>query len=384
MATTKLTSEQIKELAAIKITGVKTVEDASAKMISYLAKNEIDGVDDESYQELFNMSEVIFQGSDDELDEAAKEVAPKKADKKATKVAPIVAEEEDEDEDEDEDEEEDEDETEAEDEVTLEDMKVALIASGLKKKAVSELSEKKIIAAYSKLQEEDDEDEDEEDEAEEVAPAPKKGTVKPVAKPVVAKPAVAKAVVAKKVSKKISPLTNPEDEAKFDKFKADLTKLLKGHEVGFNFIANGGLSVRIIGKNGSKVILSYDTPKYDKDEKIVASVFMPTKDEKLLSELFGEDIEIKSAWSGALHATNLSFSDVIGAFKENKETLDKLVNTIIKKDEKLGKNREKMEADLKSTKTAKIDDIKAKGKTKEKEVEEPAKDKKKDKKKSKK
>lgn len=381
MATTKLSPDQIKELATIKITGVKTVEDASAKMISYLAKNEIDGVDDESYQELFNMSEVIFQGSDEELDEAAKEVAPKKATNKATKIAPIVDEEEEEDEDEDEDED---DEDEEEDEVTLDDMKAALIASGLKKKAVSELTEKKIIAAYNKLQEED-EDEDE-DEAEEVAPAPKaKPALKAnVAETPKAKPAVAKTVVAKKVSKKISPLTNPEDEAKFDKFKADLTKLLKGHEVGFNFIANGGLSVRIIGKNGSKVILSYDTPKYDKDEKIVASVFMPTKDEKLLSELFGEDIEIKSAWSGALHATNLSFSDVIGAFKENKETLDKLVNSIIKKDEKLGKNREKMEADLKSTKTAKIEEIKAKGKTKEKEVGEPTKDKKKDKKKSKK
>lgn len=335
--TTKVSADQTKKLESIGIKGIKTVEEGHAALLAFLAKNDIDGVDDEDFDALWAMAEVIFEGSDDELKEAAAELeesekeAKAKGGKKGKKEAEAeVAE------------------AEAE-ELTVDQMRIHLIDSGImKKKEVKELKDKAVIKAFNDAKPSSD-------------GAKEKGKDKPTAAP------KAKTTTTK-VSKKIDPLNNPEDATKYDAFKKELDKILKGHTLEYKFIANGGLSVRIVGENGSKVFLSYDTPKYNKENEIVASVFMPIKDQAVFEEIFGDDIEIKKAWNGAMYAANTTQKEVIAAFKENEAQLTSIVTSIVKKDEKLGKNREKMYDDLKSDKTDKAnkakDAVKA-GKAKE-------------------
>ena len=72
--TEKLTTAQIKDLDGVSIKGVKTVEEARKKMIAYLNKQEIDDVDEETYEELYDMVEAIYDDTDEALDAAVEEV----------------------------------------------------------------------------------------------------------------------------------------------------------------------------------------------------------------------------------------------------------------------------------------------------------------------
>lgn len=72
--------------------------------------------------------------------------------------------EEDEDEEEDSDEDEDEEDSDDEDEVSIEDMKAALIESGMAKKKVNKMSDEEIEEAYGELEGDDDSDEEDDDE----------------------------------------------------------------------------------------------------------------------------------------------------------------------------------------------------------------------------
>jgi hypothetical protein len=73
-------------------------------------------------------------------------------------------EEEDEEEDSDEDEDEEDSDDEEEDEVSIEDMKAALIESGMAKKKVNKMTDEEIEEAYEELEGDDDEDEEDSDD----------------------------------------------------------------------------------------------------------------------------------------------------------------------------------------------------------------------------
>ncbi len=308
----KLSKEQVKELAGVGIKGVNTVEEARKKMIEFLNENDIEDVDDDSYEDLFEMVDAMYEDSEQANDDLADEVEDEDS--------------EDEDEDsDDEDEEEDE--------------------------------------------EEDDEDEDEDEEDEEPAPKKKSSSKKNVevekkndkvqksadkkAKKETTKKEKAKAEP--KVSKRLNPLQSEEDAKKFDALKKAL-----GKDFEYNFIANGGVSVKFLGKNNKKVFMSFDSPKVTKDGEIIGRVYMSSvRDENVLRDLFGEDFEIKKSWSGNMLVMGISLDELVECIKENKDGFDEVVANLSKKDEKLGKNREKMEKDLKSSNAKKAEKVKS-------------------------
>lgn len=286
----KLTPAQIKELAKVGITA-STMEEARTKMIDYLKKQDIDDVEDESYQELYDMVDAIYDDTEEAIDAAADELDDEEDD--------TTDESDDEEEDDEEEDESDEDE------------------------------------------EEDEEDEEEIEEQAEVEQKANDKKQKKVEKKVEKK---AKEKVEKKPTKRLNPLQNDDDAAKY----APLKKVLSGSEFEFNFIANGGVSVKYLGKNSKKVFLSFDSPKVTKDGEIVGRVYLSSvKDEEVLKNLFGEDIETKKSWSGNILIVGISINELADALKTNRKAFDEVLANLSKKDEKLGKNREKMEAELK-------------------------------------
>ena len=298
--TEKLTTAQIKDLDGVSIKGVTTVEEARKEMIAYLNKQEIDDVDEETYEELYDMVEAIYDDTDAALDAAAEEVEDEEEDEVDD------SEEEDDDEDDDEDEVDDSEEEDDSDEV-------------------------------------DDEVDDLEDTAEKEEKANDKVQKKTETTAKKATEKKEKAKGTKKPSKRLNPLENKEDAARYDELKKVL-----GADFEYNFIANGGVSIKYLGKNSKKVFLSFDSPKVDKDGEVVGRVYLSSvKDEEVLQELFGEDIETKKSWSGNILIIGMSISDLASSLKTNKKAFDDVIHNLTKKDEKLGKNRAKMEEDLK-------------------------------------
>lgn len=311
----KLTKAQAKKLSEIGIEA-KNMEDARTQMIEFLAKNDIEDVDEDPFDELYDMCAVMYEDSEEEMDDMVEE----------------EVEEEDEDESDDSDDDSDE-----------------------------------------------DEDEDEEDEDEEPAPKKSKKSKKsPVKKEKPAKKDKKKADKPAKKEKKsrakrLNPKENKDDAAKYDVLKEALSEM---GEFAFNFIANGGVSVKYLGKNASKVFFSFDSPKVAADGTITGRVYLSSvKDEEVIYQLFGDEIEIKKSWSGNLLVTDFSLEDLAQAITDNSEEFEKVLQTLGKKDEKLGKNRDKMEKDLKASKKAKAT-AKKKAKPAKEEAEEPKKSKK--------
>ena len=281
--TEKLTTAQIKDLDGVSIKGVKTVEEARKKMIAYLNKQEIDDVDEETYEALYDMVEAIYDDTDEALDAAVEEV-------------------------DDEVEEVEDDSDEVDDEVDdLEDTAEKEEKENDKVQKKTETTAKKATEKKEKA----------------------KGTKKP--------------------SKRLNPLENKDDAARYDELKKVL-----GADFEYNFIANGGVSIKYLGKNSKKVFLSFDSPKVNKEGEVVGRVYLSSvKDEEVLQELFGEDIETKKSWSGNILIIGMSISELASSLKTNKKAFDNVIHNLTKKDEKLGKNRAKMEEDLKKENKAK-------------------------------
>jgi hypothetical protein len=298
-----LAKDVLAKLGKVGITGVKTEDEAKAKMIEFLQKNEIDDCEDDSFEDLYDMVEAMYDGSEEEMNDIASEKSES-------------AESEDEEEDED-DEEEDEDDDEEEDDDEDDE-------------------------------EEDDEEEDdeEEDDAEEVEKANDKKQKTAVKKATTKAKTTAKAKGEKSKSKRLNPLENAEDAKKYDGLK----KVLGEDEFEFNFIANGGVSVKYLGKNSKKVFLSFDSPKVTKEGEILGRVYMSSiRDEDVLQRLFGDEIETKKSWSGNILIIGMPLDELVETLENNWDEFEAVLGTLTKKDEKLGKNRKKMEDDLKQT-----------------------------------
>lgn len=77
---TKLKPNEVTQLKAVGIKGATTVEDARKSLISYLAENEVDNVDDETLADLINMAEAFYDAdapstTEEDNDDLAEEVA---------------------------------------------------------------------------------------------------------------------------------------------------------------------------------------------------------------------------------------------------------------------------------------------------------------------
>jgi hypothetical protein len=304
----KLSPAQVKDLAKVGITA-STMEEARTKMIDYLKKQDIDDVEDESFQELYDMVDAIYDDTEEALDAAADELDDEVEETDVDN---------DEEEDDEEDDDEEEDDEEEDDEPIVKKAKNESKANDKKQAKVEKKAEKK-----------------------------------------------AKQTADKKPSKRLNPLQNDEDAERY----APLKSALEGDEFEFNFIANGGVSVKYCGKNSKKVFLSFDSPKVTKEGEVVGRVYLSSvKDEEVLKNLFGDDIETKKSWSGNILVVGMSVTDLAAALKKNKKAFNEVLSSLSKKDEKLGKNREKMEAELKRENAEKA--TKAGKTTKAKDVEE--------------
>jgi hypothetical protein len=332
----KLSKEQSAKLAKIGIKNCKTVEDSREAMVEVMVGLGIDD-DGESWEDVYDIVYTLLDDTETENDDLADEVNDEEeeevvAPKKSSKKKEVVVEEEDDEEVEEEDADED---TDEDAEPSLEEMKEVLLENGFTKKELKKLDDEEIEEAFNAIEEE----EVEEEVVEEKKPAVKKPEPKADKKAPVKK-------ADKKASKRLNPKENKEDAALYDVFKKALSKF---GEFEFNFIANGGCSVKYLGKNSTKVFFSFDSPKMT-DGKIVGRVYSSAvKTDEKLAEMFGEDFEIKKDWSGIPIMIDISLDEIIVALKENKEVFEAFLKNLEGKDTKLGKNREKMEEQLKET-----------------------------------
>jgi len=299
----KLSKAQVKQLQSIGIKNAKDVEAGRKAMIAFLHSEDIEDVDEDTFDELFEMSSLMYEGSDKENDELAEEV-------------------------------------EAE-----EDLEAEIEA----------------------------EVEEEEMEEEEEDTKPAKKTPKPKA----TKPKAEKKDKVKRVTKRLDPKNNPEDAKRYDALVSAVEALSPDDAFDFNFIANGGVTVKFLGDNSKRAFFSFDSPKC-KGEQILARVYFPVlKKEDDVRSLFGEDYEIKSDWSGNHLVHDVDVNDLVTLMTDDAEKFQAILTGLGKKDEKLGKNRKKMMDDLKSDKEEKVAAIKSKKAPKveaeaEAEVEETA------------
>lgn len=297
---TKLSKEQKAQLEKLGLTGFTTVEESREKLVELMKELGIDD-DGESWEDIYSIVETLIEDSaeDEEL------------------MDEVEAEDEDE---------EDEDE-EAEDEEAEDEQEIVLPTKKEKQKAEEQKTGK--AKAEAKAVE-----------------AKKKDKVIPE-----------KVAKAPKVSKRFNPIGDPNDAKKFDGIKKALAKFGKFE---YNFIANGGCSIKFLGKNSTKVFLSFDTPRIE-DGELIGGMFIPSiKDKEKLTEIFSEDYEIKNAWSGIPFVAKFPLNELIQVLADQEEFFKKLLDGFGKKDVTLGKNREKMEEQLKVEKTAKVAAIKAK------------------------
>lgn len=279
----KLTKAQLNSLSTVGISGAKTAEEARTIMIEYLVKNEIEDCDDDSFEDLFEMVEAIYEDSDEEMEAAVEEMEAEE----------IEEDEADEEDDEDEDDEEIEDEEDEEE-----------IEAKLKKQAKKE--RKKNDTVQNKKQ--------------------------------------------KKVKVKFDPKNNPEDAKIFD----PIVELFEenGVSVETNILTNKGITVFAKNENSKKVIIAFFGSKFV-DGELIGKVNIPTiKDEDTLAEIFGDDVETKMEGNCRI-SRDVSFEELLATIKLKWELFEGIVSKLIKKDEKLGKNRKKMEDNLKAEKVAK-------------------------------
>lgn len=278
----KLSKAQVKQLQSIGIVKCKDVEDGRQKMIEFLHSESIEDVEEDSFDELFEMASLMYDGSDAENNDLAEEV--------------------------------EEEDLEAEIEAEVEE------------EEVEEKPKKKGKAKTEKT--------------------PKAKTDK-----------------VKRTTKRLDPKNNPEDAKRYDELLEAVQALSPDDSFDFNFIANGGVTVKYLRENSKRAFFSFDSPK-SKEGKILARVYFPVlKKEEDVKDIFGEDYEIKADWSGNHLVHDVELNELVTLMTADAEKFQAILTSLGKKDEKLGKNRQKMEDDLKQTKTEEVEKLKGKKKS---------------------
>lgn len=183
-----------------------------------------------------------------------------------------------------------------------------------------------------------------EPEPEESKPEPK--AKKPAAKKE-AKPKKAKAV--KKPSKRdekgirLKPQTNPEH---LDLLRKELSKFFPEKE--FQYVAvSQGISIKFGGANSHPVAIMFENV-YSKDGQFATTnVVLNTFRSQASQDKLAEDgLDFVMTWNNLPWLKGIAWND---AMEVVKTYLDDIKSAVSTADTRLGKNREKMEADLKAT-----------------------------------
>lgn len=332
----KIDAKLEKRIKALGI-NAKSEDDARKKLVAKLEKEGIEGMEEEDLENLIDMVESFVEDDDDTEED-------------------VDTEETSEDDDEDDD--------------------------------IEDLADE-VEAEEADDSEEDDEDDEEDDEEEDEEPAPKKTSKKAEpkksekpAKKAAEKPAkeTKKAEPKKTTSKrgvKLDPKNNEDDREAFNKLQE-----LFGEGYQLDWLSSFGLTVKHIGKNGKRGVLTLENATKHDDGRITCNLYLltMTKETEKLDEL-GIDYEL--CWTKAPFMKGITFEEALDILKKVFEIITGFASTV---DKRLGDNRKKMEDNLKksgkkaSTKASK----KAEPEDDEEEDEEPKKPAKKVAKKSKK
>lgn len=196
------------------------------------------------------------------------------------------------------------------------------------------------------------EEEEAAQEAEDAAPAepeaepePEESKPEPKAK----KPAAKKAKAVKKPSKRdekgirLKPQTNPEH---LDLLRKELSKFFPEKE--FQYVAvSQGISIKFGGANSHPVAIMFENV-YSKDGQFATTnVVLNTFRSQASQDKLAEDgLDFVMTWNNLPWLKGIAWND---AMEVVKTYLDDIKSAVSTADTRLGKNREKMEADLKAT-----------------------------------
>ena len=285
----KLSDQLVKRMKTIGIKGVKTEDEARKKLLSFLEKQGIEGMEEEDTDSLIEMAE-SFGDEDEVMNEAEQE-------------AEDLAEEAEEEEEEEDEEEESEEPTDDDDEE----------------------------------EEESDESEEDEEPEEEPAPKSKKATKKEVKKEE-KKPAAKKR---KSSSVKLNPKKNEEDRKYFKVF----SKLFPESDYNYAWLSTNGVNIKNKGKNSNRSLVLIENctlRERDGKEVITCNLYFSILNhrEEILKE---KDIDFENCWNGSPMIKNLTFDETLETIEE---VYDHIIGLVNKVDKKLGENRKKMEESL--------------------------------------
>lgn len=172
--------------------------------------------------------------------------------------------------------------------------------------------------------------EKEEDASEEetAAPAEEKKTA----------PAVAEKKVSKRGTRKLDPKNNAEDRKVFE----CLHDLFPEGEYAYAWIASAGVTIKHIGKNSQRAMVSIESCSLQADGSIKCNMYLSTFSKKK-EILDNAGIEYEICWSGAPFMKGVTLESAVGILQE---LLPEITATVQKIDKKLGENRAKMEENL--------------------------------------
>lgn len=311
----KMDSKLEKRIKALGI-NAKNEEDARKKLLAKLEKEGIEGMEEEDTKSLIEMVESFVE--EDVNDNSEEDSEEDEIEELANEIEEETETSDEEDEDDSEDEEDSEEETETE----------------------------------------EDSDEDEEDsEEEEEKPAK-----------VQSKKKESKKTEPKKTSKrgvKLDPKNNKEDREVFDELKN-----LFGEGYQLDWLSSYGLTVKHIGKNGKRGVLTLENATKHDDGRITCNLYLltMTKETEKLDEL---GIEYELCWTKAPFMKGITLDEAIEILKKVFEIITGFVSIV---DKRLGDNRKKMEENLKKVnKKSKVEEDEEEDEEDEAPVKKPAK-----------
>lgn len=287
----KLSDQLVKRMKTIGIKDVKTEDEARKKLLAFLEKQGIEGMEEEDTDSLIEMAE-SFGDEDEVMNEAEHE---------AEDLAEEAEDEEEDEEEESEEPSEDDDEEE---------------------------------------EESDDSEEDEEPE-DEPASKSKKTAAKKEVKKEEKKPAAKKR---KSSSVKLNPKKNEEDRKYFKVF----SKLFPESDYNYAWLSTNGVNIKNKGKNSNRSLVLIENctlRERDGKEVITCNLYFSILNhrEEILKE---KDIDFENCWNGSPMIKNLTFDETLETIEE---VYDHIIGLVNKVDKKLGENRKKMEESLEKT-----------------------------------
>jgi chemotaxis protein histidine kinase CheA len=366
---TKMNAELAKRVKELGI-NAKSEEDAREKLLDILTENGIEGMEEEDTDTLIEIAESFVeetQTAEEEADESeveeqteeeeAEELAEEAAEEEAAEESDEAEEETEEEEAEEEEAEEVEEEADEYDEMDRKELKKFIADNGLEVKVTKSKSDDDIrdevrnAMADKEVASKKEEKKNAKKEEKKSSKKEEKSEEKPAKKS------------ARKITK-LSPKENKDDRQFFNFLK----KVFPDGEYEFAWVT-GGVSVKYVGKNGRRNIMSAKNCSMQENGNIKCNVYLPTLCKKT-EVLDNANLDYSICFSGDPFLNGVILQDIVSVFEDLK---DEMLGVVKKIDKKLGDNREKMEKELeKNKKPAKKEEKKAE-KTEEKVEKKPAK-----------